>query len=208
MTTEGAQCICDQGYMGDGTECALPRAMAVPNFVLTDGPLGKSKQIAEVHVSTFGGAGSDTGTRPAGKARIAVVYRNLERKNKGYLVIGTAEGENVEWSAPMRFSEKTEAWEPVVAGFEGDNKIVVAWRDREERGKCWSRVGLVGGVPESRDHVTWSAAKNFCGHTKDIHSERFQALALSNGKFVLLYGGGTMEANDRFGAAFLGEVTV
>lgn len=45
MTTEGAQCICDQGYMGDGMQCALPRAMAVPNFVLNDGPLGKSKQV-------------------------------------------------------------------------------------------------------------------------------------------------------------------
>lgn len=140
--------------------------------------------------------------------RIAVVYRNLERKNRGYIVIGTSEGENVEWSAPIRFSEKTEAYDPVVAGFDGDNKIIVAWRDRQEKGKCWSRAGLVGGVPESRDHITWSEAKNFCGTTKDQHSERFQAVALNSGKFVLLYGDGTLEANNRYGAAYLGEVTV
>jgi len=201
MTTQGAQCICDEGYQGDGIQCALPSAMTVPTQVFSDGPFGESKRAKMIAMVPFDN-----------NRRIAMVYQNLERKKKGYIVLGTIEGESVEWSAPERFSGKTEAYDPIVVA--QGRSVAIAWRDAESDGRCWARTAIIGIPSDSRDHLTWSDPTNFCGSKRKYISQNFGATFVGEAsdtgaaRFMISFADTDKDTETKFGNAYLGDMSL
>merc|ERR1719439_318289 len=82
MSTTGAQCVCLDGYIGNGLKCEPPPAFA-PHLLLQDGAQGKAERVTELQVALVG---QDT---------LATVWRDLSRGNIGRIMIGKALGTGI-----------------------------------------------------------------------------------------------------------------
>eukprot|EP00392_Amoebophrya_sp_AT5.2_P002786 g2791.t1 len=151
QTTRGAQCLCAPGFFGDGLKCLQPPTYR-PKPLLSDGESGADERIHDVAMTAVG------------NGRVAIVYRNSDRSNRGYLLLGTVVGTSVEFATPEMFSfmesgEKTEAWEPSVVG-EG-TKIVVSFRTARQDGDCMA-ISADLDTTMGKSFLEWSPAARFC----------------------------------------------
>ncbi|CAD7941882.1 unnamed protein product [Amoebophrya sp. A120] len=157
QTTQGAQCLCQPGYFGDGLKCSEPPTY-LPKKLLTDGLNGLDERVLDLSMI------------PLGADRILVVYRNADRNNRGYLLLGTIRGTILEWGTPEMFSvndkkEKVQAWDPSVVaapGADGTNgKIVIAFRSAQADGDC---LAVSADIDDSmgRGFMEWSPTVKFC----------------------------------------------
>merc|ERR1719436_1963096 len=83
-TTLGAECVCDEGYQGEGKHCNPPAAF-VPRKLLYDGPNGLSPQVRDIHVHVH-------------ETRIAVVWRDISHDNGGFIKIGQVQNNQVSFA--------------------------------------------------------------------------------------------------------------
>ncbi|CAD7929782.1 unnamed protein product [Amoebophrya sp. A25] len=127
QTRKGAQCLCAPGFYGDGLLCREPTSY-IPQKLLKEGVEGASERIHDLEMIALDAD------------RIAMVYRNADRNNRGYLMLGAVDGLTVDWATPELFStgedgDKIQAWEPRIAG--DGNKLVINFRTAKEDGDCY-----------------------------------------------------------------------
>ena len=79
---QGAQCFCAPGYYGDGLDCREPPTYT-PKQLLNEGIDGQSEPVHDLEMVSLG------------NNRIALVYRNSARLNRGYLMLGSVDGVQV-----------------------------------------------------------------------------------------------------------------
>eukprot|EP00746_Dinoflagellata_sp_MGD_P010942 gnl/MRDRNA2_/MRDRNA2_122787_c0_seq1.p1 gnl/MRDRNA2_/MRDRNA2_122787_c0~~gnl/MRDRNA2_/MRDRNA2_122787_c0_seq1.p1 ORF type:complete len:614 (-),score=99.20 gnl/MRDRNA2_/MRDRNA2_122787_c0_seq1:25-1644(-) len=142
-TTLGPQCVCDEGYVGNGQNCHAPEAF-MPQKLLHDGAAGRSPKVNDLHVSVFGGK------------KLVAAFRDESHGNSGVVMLGFLQGGDVSWSTPNRFTQQGKAFSPVVVGLPS-NRIVVAYRDANREGTGWMRSAEVGvsGVRGADMHLSW-----------------------------------------------------
>lgn len=158
-TTLGGECVCDEGYVGNGQDCHAPESY-LPQKLLVEGAAGMQTEVAELHVTFFMGT------------KVAVVWRDVTNKNIGRIMIGTAPPGEVKWAPAERFSARgSKAFQPLVVGF-GSNRLIVSYRDEAKEGACWLRGGEVG-VSRIRGadlHITWGEPVRFCRGQSHQHA--------------------------------------
>jgi len=126
-TPDRAECRCMAGYEGNGFICKSPRhALEQPLFALSSTP----PRIADLHVSTLRGN------------HVAVVYRDVTKQHRGYLMFGLADLAGMVWKAPLPFGNGS-AFGPVLVELQGrDGGVAIAFRDTNRGGTGV----LVGGA--------------------------------------------------------------
>lgn len=173
VTMKGALCMCNEGYITSGQGCQPPTEFR-PHHLLNDLHSQFATRAADMHVSVF-----ETN-------KVAVVFRDLTKGNKGKLILGTArEGGLLDLSTPELFTVKAgKAFDPVVAGTD-DQRLLVAWRDDDRMGNCWVRGGAVGstGVRGADLAITWGEPVNFCYN----QAHKMSALPLKDNQLMVLF---------------------
>lgn len=147
-TAEGnsARCRCDAGYEGNGFVCNTPQTFE-PQALVQLNITEPFPQVADLHVSTLS------------HNRLAVVFRDTARENKGFLMLGRAQPDKVAWSRPVVFSEGSEAFSPVVTElYETDDAsgplhLAIAYRD-ENRGGNGVLLGAMYDVQTGKVSFT------------------------------------------------------
>mmetsp|Transcript_95959 Transcript_95959/g.298791 ORF Transcript_95959/g.298791 Transcript_95959/m.298791 type:complete len:597 (-) Transcript_95959:77-1867(-) len=149
-TTSGAECVCNEGYVGQGTNCLAPPEF-MPHRLLQEGTAGQV-EAADMDVNVFE------------SNKIAIVFRDVSGGNTGSVLVGRVrEAGMADLSPPEQFTlEDGQAFSPVVAGT-SSNRIVIAWRDENRQGACWLRGAALGGSVRGADMaLTWGQPENFC----------------------------------------------
>lgn len=190
-STGDPACICNQGYVGLGEDCHAP-AEFVPHHLV----VGSSAVTAfEINVAVFG------------DDRIAVVYRDSDKNNIGYVIVGRVKDSGVAAVAPPEQFTTMEsgpaAHNPVVAGSDR-SRIAIVWRDKSVNGACWLRGGLLGttGIRGADTAVQWGVPTNFC----ESQSHKMAIVPFAEGRFAVLYAGMSRVPKDAFGSAILASV--
>lgn len=151
-TMLGAQCICNEGYVGDGQNCHAPVGFT-PNRLLQDGISGISPKVADVHVELMA------------NDRVVSVWRDESHSGAGRVMTGDVLGTGVvEWGAPEKFTLNGKAYSPTVVGTSMGNSFVVVWRDNNKHGTGWMRAGVLGatGIRGAELHISWGQTISFC----------------------------------------------
>jgi len=149
-TTQGPQCVCDEGYVGNGQNCHAPEAF-MPQKLLHDGAAGRSAKVNDLSVNVFGGK------------KLVAAFRDESHGNSGIVMVGYLQGGDVSWSTPYRFTDKGKAYGPVVVGLPS-NRIVVAYRDANREGTGWMKSAEVGvsRVRGADMHLWWGKPLAIC----------------------------------------------
>jgi len=195
-TMLGAQCVCNEGYVGDGQNCNAPVAF-VPNRLLQDGISGISPKVADIHVAVFAAN------------RVVSVWRDESHAGAGRMMTGDVAGTGViEWGAPEKFTWNGKAYDPVVVGTPMGNSFVVVWRDNNKHGTCWMRAGVLGatGIRGADLHITWGQWTTFC----ENQAHRMTLMSLPPNKVVVIYPDRTQatlrKVSQSFGNSILVDV--
>lgn len=172
-TTLGAQCVCNEGYVGTGKDCTAPPEF-MPHHLLFEGPGTLQTQARDMSVSVFG------------KNNIAVVFADISRGGMGRTVVGSVREAGMTAMAPPEpFTVAgAQAFSPIVVGTE-DRRLLVAWRDQNTKGLCWMRGAAMGttNVRGAEQHLAWGEPVNFCR----TQSHKMAVVPLPGNRAVVLY---------------------
>jgi len=192
-TTDGAECICDEGYEGDGTSCSAP-SLFTPQRLLRDGMQGRSSKVADMSVNVFYGH------------QLVVAFRDMSNKDVGKVMIGDFTPGHIHWSPPEKISDG-KAFDPVAVGLP-TNRIVVAFRDADREAALFLRAGELdaSGMRGTPKHITWSDPVELAR----MQAHRAALLPLGLDKAVAFYSDYRAATKDeperRFCAASLAQV--
>mmetsp|Transcript_21616 Transcript_21616/g.52717 ORF Transcript_21616/g.52717 Transcript_21616/m.52717 type:complete len:589 (+) Transcript_21616:142-1908(+) len=194
-TTRGAECVCSEGYEGDGKTCTAPAAFA-PTHLLHGGPHGRQPQVADVRLAEL---------KTDGNSMIMCVFRDLSKKNHGMVKVGKTLNMELTWAPLEKFSGGTEAWNPDIVGVREPgkpNRVVITWRDQDVGGTGWIRVASVGH-PTIRGAdlaLTWGKPQAF----EKKQQKRAVLLALPYSRFLIFYEG--HDGGASFGGVMMARV--
>eukprot|EP00930_Biecheleria_cincta_P084648 TRINITY_DN740_c0_g1_i1.p1 TRINITY_DN740_c0_g1~~TRINITY_DN740_c0_g1_i1.p1 ORF type:complete len:582 (+),score=125.25 TRINITY_DN740_c0_g1_i1:179-1924(+) len=189
-TMEGALCLCDEGYIGQGKDCRAPADM-MPHLLVTE---GRAVKAADMHVTVFDGN------------KIAVVYRDQNKNDAGALVVGTVQQTGLADLSPPEFFTGVDgkAFSPVVAGTDG-GRLAVAWRDDDKMGTCRLRAAALGvsGIRGAEMALTWGETVDFCN--KQAH--KMSVMGFEKNRVMVVYAdkAKTLLA-EPFGNSILAEI--
>uniref|UniRef100_A0A7S4SGH6 EGF-like domain-containing protein n=1 Tax=Alexandrium monilatum TaxID=311494 RepID=A0A7S4SGH6_9DINO len=193
-TTTGAECVCNEGYVGQGTNCRAPPEF-MPHRLLREGTAGAT-EAADMDVNVFD------------SNRIAIVFRDVSAGNVGRVLVGRVrEAGMADLSPPEQFTLKGgKAFNPVVAGT-SSGKIAIAWRDDDRQGACWLRGASLGGTVRGADMaITWGQPDNFCSG----QAHKMSIVGLPNGRVAVLFSDRILATQrnpmESFGNSLLAEV--
>jgi len=188
-TTAGAECVCDEGYQGDGQKCDAPSAF-IPRQLLYDGALGRSPQVRDTAVYVVG-------------RRVVVAWRDISHGNAGYVKLGDLLNNQVSFAPAERFAPK--AFSPSIVAWE-TGKIIVAYRDDDKAGYGILIAAAIGisGVRGADKHLTWGKPMTFAHN----QSHRTSMLAISNNRFILNYSDHSQATKTSVSATSFGSSTL
>jgi len=190
---EGASCVCDEGYIGQGKDCRAPPEF-MPHLLVQEGAVVKA---ADLHVDTFG------------DNKIAIVFRDTAKGNAGLLVVGKVFESGLAQLSPPEFFTKVgmRAFQPVVTG-NGDRNLAIAWRDENMIGTCRMRAAELGasGIRGAEMALTWGEPVDFCSQ----QAHKMSILPLEKNRIMVLYSDKVKESQhadiNSFGNSILAEI--
>mmetsp|Transcript_23978 Transcript_23978/g.55351 ORF Transcript_23978/g.55351 Transcript_23978/m.55351 type:complete len:575 (+) Transcript_23978:61-1785(+) len=185
----GATCVCKDGYEGDGFLCG-PRRTQAPHVLLTRSAGAAPGQVADAHVIALPGN------------KLAVVYRDISDRQRGYMMLGHSSPEGTEWSAPMLFSGESQAYAPMLVALPSGSFAIV-FRDQNRGG---TGMLLSGTLPpaNSSKAVSFSSVRIFAKHL----AQATALLPMAGSQFVVFYSEHVLKdsrATGMYGAAVLAE---
>jgi len=172
-TTMGAQCVCNEGYVGLGYSCAAP-----PNFLahrfLYEGLGGSTTMATEMHVCSFA------------KDLIGAVFRDMSKSDIGRVVIARVRAAGMAVvSPPEQFNPpSTRAFNPVIDG--SDNKrILIGWRDENRRGVAYVIGAAMGttGIRGADMALTWGSKQSVA----ESQTHKMALIHVGNDRFALMF---------------------
>lgn len=173
QTTDGAQCVCNEGFVGVGTDCKPPPEFH-PHRLLFEGTGGVPTQATDINMCVFG------------SGEVAIVFRDISRGNIGRIVVAKIrEAGMADLSPPEQFTEPYHrAFNPVVAGTQ-DRRLLVAWRDESRGGTGWHRGAVLGNKDiRGADMVlNWGEQKSFSRN----QAHKMSLVTLPENKVAVLY---------------------
>jgi hypothetical protein len=172
-TARGAQCVCNEGFLGTGQDCAAPPDF-MPHHLLYEGPGGTQTQATAMNVVMFG------------KNNVGVAFVDVSRNNMGRVVVGHVRDSGMAVMAPPESftAPMGQAFDPVIVGTE-DQRLLIAWRDQNVDGLGWLRAAGLGvtGIRGADQHMTWGEPVNLCRS----QSHKMALVALPGNRVVALY---------------------
>jgi len=170
-TTLGAQCVCNEGYVGLGQNCHAPPEFLPHHLIIED---RKNPTVAsDISVCSFAG-------------KIAVVYRAMSKQHIGEIVIGNVrDAGTVDLLPPQQFTTSNgQAFQPVVQGTDS-GRFVIAWRDNPTSGTSWLRGAVLGtsGIRGADMAALWGEPISFA----ESQAHKMQLLALTDNNFALMF---------------------
>jgi len=188
MTAKGANCVCNEGYVGLGQDCHPPPAFLPQPLIRGNSAV----RAADMFVEVFG------------SEQIAVVYRNTADHGSGWVVVGRARDAGIVTLAPPeQFTIGSGmAFGPIVVGTAG-RRLVIAWRDAHRNGFCWMRGARLGGtgIRGADMAITWGEPSHFCNR----QSHKMAMVALPKDQFALMFS--DRDESSSFGNAILASVS-
>mmetsp|Transcript_16230 Transcript_16230/g.35956 ORF Transcript_16230/g.35956 Transcript_16230/m.35956 type:complete len:565 (+) Transcript_16230:124-1818(+) len=147
--TGKSQCVCHEGYIGNGHTCRPP-ADFVPVKLIQDAAADDPRTVADLHVAAHG-------------HRVAVVYRDTTGgRHSGMVKTGLLEGNSILWGTREMFSGEGKAFGCKVL-LPGKDSLVVAYRSANAAGTGIVRAAKVG-EGSSIHKLAWSPAVEFAEH--------------------------------------------
>lgn len=175
-TTQGVECVCNEGYVGkggEGRDCHAPPEF-MPHRLVAPSVGGSTTRAAEMEVCVFG------------NDKLAVIYRDTAKRNVGQVVVGyLRQSGAADLSPPVQFTEDDGmAFSPIIMGT-AKQRLVLAWRDENRMGSCWVRGAFLGGsgIRGASMAITWGKRINVCRN--QAHKMAF--VSLPNEHFALLF---------------------
>jgi len=189
---EGASCVCDEGYIGQGKDCRAPPEF-MPHRLVQEGAAVKA---ADLHVDTFG------------DNKIVIVFRDATKGDAGLLVVGKVFESGLAQLSPPEFFTKVgmRAFQPVVTG--SDRNLAIAWRDENLLGTCRMRAAELGasGIRGAEMALTWGEPVDFCSQ----QAHKMSILPLEKNRVMVLYSDKAKEHQyaeiNSFGNSILAEI--
>lgn len=120
---DGAECSCDEGYVGDGFICEEPKVFLAKPLLPAN---MSSTQVTDLSMSRLG-------------STLLVTFRTVA-DDRGYVVAGQVTPAHVKWSQPMPFGNGSSVFSPQ-ATLIPEDRFVIAFRDANENGDGF----VVGG---------------------------------------------------------------
>lgn len=186
---EGAQCKCEDGYEGDGFLCKPPISFTAHPLIpfKTKGP---APQVGEIHITVFQ------------KSRVAVVFRDISKGEKGYFMLGRAGVAKMAWNYPKLFSNETKAYGPTIVGLP-NGRIAIAWRDQDRGG-----MGYLMGGEINRKTQTCLLGKSIAFARNQAHG--YTMVVLPNSRVAVMYSERVLDADGKtkamHGSAVLAQI--
>lgn len=195
-TMAGAQCVCNEGYVGNGDECREPPEFK-PHRLLYEGTAGVKTQALDMNVCVFE------------LNKIAVVFSDASKGLIGRIVLGTVrEAGLADLYPPEQFTTPHgKAYNPVVQGSQ-DKRILVSWRDQSRGGTGWVRGATLGttGIRGADMALTWGTPVTVAMN----QAHKSALVSLGNNRFALMYADKVMATEhtptESFGNSILAEV--
>lgn len=172
-TTDGAQCVCKEGYVGLGEDCHPPPEFR-PHRIMLEGQVGVQTQAGHMSVCVF-----ETNS-------IAIVFNDASRGMIGRIIVGSVrEGGLADLAPPEQFTAPGgKAYNPVVQG-SADKRILVAWRDENRGGTGWIRAAEMGvnNVVGADLALAWGSPTAIAND----QAHKMAVVPLPNSRFAVLY---------------------
>jgi hypothetical protein len=193
----GAQCLCKEGYQGNGFICQTPMQFAIHSLIQFQ-PGQPHPKVADINVHTLRG---DT---------IVAVYRDISNAHKGYALLGHATPENIRWHSPILFSNESRAFDPVIVQLQEESGhrggIAIAYRDADRGGDGI----LVGGkISALTGEISVGTPKAFARH----QAQAMAMLPLPDSRVAVIFaehllddGPGQPRGGAMYGATLLAQV--
>lgn len=193
----GARCRCQEGYEGNGYVCNPPTRLSErPLFQLSPGV--PRPQVADLRVSTLRGN------------LVALVYRDVSKSNRGYVMFGKAERTGVNWSMPLLFSNRSEAFGPALVELQDTPGIgigiAIAYRDMDRGG---SGILLGARYDPKQNLLSVAPPRAFARH----QAQRLALVSLPQSRIAVVFAehalsgaGGKLEGGAMYGSAALAKV--
>eukprot|EP00929_Paragymnodinium_shiwhaense_P102914 TRINITY_DN6614_c0_g1_i1.p1 TRINITY_DN6614_c0_g1~~TRINITY_DN6614_c0_g1_i1.p1 ORF type:complete len:632 (+),score=143.30 TRINITY_DN6614_c0_g1_i1:59-1954(+) len=192
--SQGARCVCKDGFAGDGFACN-PVRQPVPHPLFAVRPHEPAPQVADVHVAAFGGDG------------VGIVYRDVERSHRGYLLLGQARDDGIHWMPSVCFSDSSQAFAPQLVELLDEPGFAIAFRTRNRGGVGQLLGGTVDKKAAGRVHFGQPAA--FARN----QAQTMSLMAFPQGRVGVLYSehlleglSGKISGGSSYGAALLATV--
>mmetsp|Transcript_51060 Transcript_51060/g.91955 ORF Transcript_51060/g.91955 Transcript_51060/m.91955 type:complete len:582 (-) Transcript_51060:127-1872(-) len=169
-TMDGASCVCNEGYIGQGKDCRAPPVF-MPHLLASE---GSKLHVADMHVTLF----DDN--------KIAIVFRDVTKGNVGSVVVGKVrEAGLADLSPPEQFTApNARAFSPVVTGTDG-RRIAIAWRDEDRTGTCKLRAAVLGAtkIRGAEMALTWGDTVDFCNN----QAHKMSISSFPNDRIMILF---------------------
>eukprot|EP00933_Yihiella_yeosuensis_P004827 TRINITY_DN109224_c0_g1_i1.p1 TRINITY_DN109224_c0_g1~~TRINITY_DN109224_c0_g1_i1.p1 ORF type:complete len:629 (+),score=116.38 TRINITY_DN109224_c0_g1_i1:125-1888(+) len=195
-TLNGAECVCNEGYVGMGKNCHAP-ASFLPHRIIQE--TSGYVKATDMHVTVFDGD------------KIAIVYRDETKGNAGAMVVGKIRQAGVaDLSPPEIFTAPIigRGFNPQVVGTDG-KRIAVTWRDDFKSGTCKVRGAVLGATPiRGADMaLSWGPIVEFCNG----QAHKMAISAFPNNTIMVVYsdkvtGNNPGDATESFGNSILAQI--
>lgn len=188
---EGAGCKCEDGYEGDGFLCKPPISFtAHPLIPFESKPGAAAPQVGEIHITVFQ------------ISRVAVVFRDVSKGEKGYFMLGRAGVAKMAWNYPKLFSNQTKAYGPVIAGLP-NGRVAIAWRDQNVGGMGY----IMGGQINPKTSLC-TLGETIAFARNQAHG--YAAIVLPNSRVALMYSERQLDSSGKtkamHGSALLTQI--
>jgi hypothetical protein len=143
---------------------------------------------------------------------VAAVYRDVTDGNKGFVVLGRAAPEGMQWHAPVLFSNQSQAYSPVLVQLSEDEHgtqnggIAIAFRTASRGG---DGILLGGHISPTSGKIAFGIPKAFARH----QAQAMQLISLPDSRVVVIFAehlfqgqAGEVEGGAMYGAALLTRV--
>mmetsp|Transcript_36111 Transcript_36111/g.90870 ORF Transcript_36111/g.90870 Transcript_36111/m.90870 type:complete len:582 (-) Transcript_36111:76-1821(-) len=197
LASGNGHCRCQEGYQGDGFVCNPPTRFTEQPLLGTAMAKVPGSQVADLHITTLRGD------------QVALVYRDITKSHAGYLMLGQAGPLAMTWGSPVQFSDRAQAFSPVVVELQDGSGLAIAFRDQNRDG-----TGILVGASlmaessnETSRGVTLSPQRAFARH----QAQGMALLPLEGSRVVLLFaehsGLGQQEVgNLAYGSAVVAKI--
>ncbi|CAJ1444081.1 unnamed protein product [Effrenium voratum] len=186
--SQGARCKCKAGYQGTGFVCNPAAGFAEHPLISAAG--AKPTQVADLHVSSLSGNG------------VAVAFRDPSRRNRGFVVLGTALDGGMRWSAPALISASSPVFGPVLVELDQAGGLAVAYRTKDRGGDGM----LLCGRRDAENRVQLGPARVFSHY----QAQAMTLIALPQNRVAVLFSEHqpvTGAEAEHFGTSLLAEMS-
>lgn len=172
-----AFCECAPCFKGDGFTCRPSACTAntlytsqlirpnLPSSMKPDPLL-----VREINVAVLG------------QNRVAVVMRDEQQSNAGFLIVGDVREKDIKWGSRQLFSGESKAFSPVIAGF-SNGRLLISYRDADQHGVGY----LISGQLDKADPSGLSAALGMPHGFVKEQEQKTALVTLSTSRAICLY---------------------